>query len=85
MRNVMVLIVIVLLVGSVQAGPNWKNIEQAREAKKESSKQEIEVRVQQQSGLEKLEAACKKAESDPELSLVCDEIISVYKELLENG
>jgi len=63
------------------AGPNWKAIENAREAKQQANRHISEAEKHHQTSLEKLEAACEKAQADLELSKICDEIISAYKAL----
>lgn len=67
---------------TVQAGPNWQAIETARQEKQENRVQTEVQHTQHATAMQKLKAACDKAQSNVEVAEACREMMAACAEMM---
>ena len=67
---------------TAQAGPNWQAIETARQEKQENRIKTAVQTAQHATSMQKLKAACDKAQSNLDVAAACRDMMAACKEMM---
>ncbi len=73
---------LLLATSLAHAGPNWQAIETARQEKEQGREVAAEQHKRHQTSMEKLKAACDKAQDNAEVRQACEEMMAACHEMM---